>query len=214
LYDIEGATNQDNLLIDAYASLNTHVGYKHRMELMTMEAFPVCGMVTQNNKNKNSYNNNGGNSNNNWYNFNNYYKASSCPQDGTYPFETKFTLEKPDSRLLSWLITGYHGEAVVDIYLERTMDLVGRCHVPMRTRPSYPIPSGMVFTTLLLAASGIFLVYAIVRRKMGGGGLRQKEEQDAHKEVLLSAEEEDQFGQTMDIARKERKEPVVDLVAW
>ena len=223
LYDIEGATNKDNLLIDAYASFNTHVGYTHRMPLLELKSLSVCAM----NNNKNKYN--GGSSSTssttsssssttssssgsgNWYNFNNYYRSSSCPKDGTYPFETMFTLEAPKSRLLSWLATGYHGEATVDFYLERTMDLVGRCHIPMKTKPTLPIPSGMVVTTLLMvigcASLGYFIFWKRRQVKIPKG------KPDDKKEVLLMHEHA--FGKTIDTARsKGRNEPVVDLVAW
>jgi hypothetical protein len=210
LYDIEGATNKDKLLIDAYASLKTHVGYTHRMSLMELKSLSVCAM------NNNNNNKNGGSSSSssssNWYNFNNYYKSNACPKDGIYPFETMFTLDAPKSRLLSWLATGYHGEATVDIYLERTMDLVGRCHIPMKTKPTLPIPSGMIVTTLLMVISCVSLGYYVFwkRRQLK---MMPKRQPDDKKEVLLMHEHA--FGKTIDTARsKGRNEPVVDLVAW
>lgn len=210
LYDIEGATSNDNLLIDAYASFNTHLGFKHRMSLMSlMEAFPVCGMVQKQNSNSNWYSN--------MYNKNG---GSSCPNDGTYNFQTMFALDAPKSRFLSWFMTGYHGEAVVDIYMERTMDLVGRCHIPIKTKPTLPILSGMVSMTLLIVGTIILVSFGLAGKlpkcpplPRSCLGRRRKGGEDDNNDVLLLPYEH-QFGKTIETAKKYRKEPVTDLVAW
>lgn len=216
LYDIEGATEDDVLLVESYASLNTHVGYKHRMDLLPLQTVPVCGMVQQDENGNNIYS-----SVSNWYknNFNNNQNAV-CPQDGQYPFEASFQFQAPKSRFLSWLATGYHGEAVVDIYMQRTMDLVGRCHLPIKTKPTLPLVSGMIAMTSLFVMSLVGLTYLILWGRKGGrsGGYRCLGTKE-NEESLLPNEDDyvtamDEFGVKMETARKQHKRTPQDLVAW
>jgi len=239
LYDIEGATRNDNLIIDAYATLKTPVGYKYHMALMEMQSVPVCAMVKQQNNynNNNNYDNNNNNNNNKWYNYNNYFTWSSCPKDGTYTFKAKFALDKPNSSFLSWFLTGYHGEATVDFYLERSMDLVGRCHIPMKTKPTLPIPSGMIVTLLSVVGLFIYAGLCLYSRRLlccwGNNNRRTKTGKDDKEEKLISVPYEHEFGKKIDLVRKKKaeksaaaasgsgdntdkkkQEAVVDLVLW
>lgn len=139
-----GATNADTVYIHAHANIRTLLGYTHRQVLADMVPMPLCDdSLTANQNNENG----------------------KCPGDGSYSFSTAFTSKAPSSDFGSWLLTGYKGELVVNLYWNSDAKLAGRCHADIATKPSmWAIPSGMLVTLLFLLIVLGYIAYAVTKR--------------------------------------------------
>jgi hypothetical protein len=111
LVDQENATANDAVIIDA--NMYFHMtGYTHEQNLFNAVEMPLChdGL---------------GSDENNQY--------GACPNDGAYTFDTVYNMPEVDSPYFGWAATGWSGEVVLDMYLNSTMDLVGKCTMEVQT---------------------------------------------------------------------------------
>ena len=142
LKDIYGATNYDSISIHAHANVHTLLGYTHRETLANKVQVPLCD---------------------NSYKADQYNQNGNCPADGSYSFATAFQTESP-SEIGGWLLTGYKGEIVLNMYLDSTKELVGRCRVDMKTKPTnWQAPSGKLVSCLVLASLIGGVAYALIK---------------------------------------------------
>lgn len=111
LVDQENATANDVVIMDAnlYFSLT---GYTHSQNLISDLAMPLCNdalLADEGNED------------------------GDCPSDGKYIFDTVYNMPQVDSPYMSWAASGWSGELVLEMYLNSTQDLVGKCTMQVQT---------------------------------------------------------------------------------
>jgi hypothetical protein len=143
LQDAYGATNEDSIVMDAHANIHMLAGYTHHQKLVRMAPVPICGENFEADEN-NQY--------------------GDCPADGSYNFMTSFEGEGPEPGISGWATTGYKGELVVNMYLNSTMQLVGRCRADMKTIPMGMCPSARHISIVCLIAATLYGIYTILKR--------------------------------------------------
>ena len=140
LEDVYGAVNGDYVVMDAHANVHMFVGYTHHQTLVDMHPVPLCG---------------------NDYVADEDNDHGNCPADGTYSFVTSFPTE--EAKWYDWAMTGYKGDLVLDMYLNSTMQLVGRCKGQMKTVSRGIAPSAKHVSVICLLAASVYVVYTIIR---------------------------------------------------
>lgn len=189
LKDIFDATNADSLKIHAHVNLFMLPGFMERQQLMTMATVPLCGSFVNDEYNRYKY----------------------CPADGTYNFDTAFQMEGLND-FVAWLRTGYRGELIVNMYLDTTMSLVGRCTMGIRTKPSVPILSGMLVSTMLILSLCVTIGYMVSRRVRSQGSLRWPQRNSRSEELLPY--DHKLRNKVMPYKLQPKPEPVTEELVW
>ena len=189
LKDVYDATNADSIKIHAHANLYMLPGFLQRQQVLTMATVPLCGSFVNDEYNQYRY----------------------CPADGTYNFDTEFQMESPND-FLAWMRTGYRGEMIVNMYLDTSMKLVGRCTMGIRTKPSVPILSGMFVSTMLILSLSMYIGYMISRRVRPQWVLRWPQ-RNTNTEELLPYNHEFRH-KVLPYKRPPKPEPVTEETHW
>jgi hypothetical protein len=141
------ATEDDILVMDG--TMNFFVsGYTHKQNMISGVPMPVCNnalVADQSNEN------------------------GACPNDGKYKFDTVYNMPKIESEYVGWAATGWSGEVVLDIYLNRTQDLVGRCKLKVETMVTgayeqgafRTMPSAKIVAYTLTSLLGVCLLWCL-----------------------------------------------------
>jgi hypothetical protein len=87
----------------------------------------------------------------------------ACPADGKFGFETVYNVPEVGSEYLAWAASGWSGVMLVEIYLNSTQDLVGRCRMGVNTLVSGSSEGG-AFRTL---PSAKIITYAVLGSLLG-----------------------------------------------
>ena len=89
---------------------------------------------------------------------NSYLEASAdnadgaCPNDGSYRFESVYSMPDSESVFVGWAASGWKGVVTVEAYLVRTNELVGKCSMDVTTMVSGSFENG-IFKTVPSAAT-------------------------------------------------------------
>lgn len=167
--------------------------FVERQQVMTMATVPLCGSFVNDEYNTYRY----------------------CPADGTYNFNTEFEMESPNN-FVSWTRTGYRGQMIVNIYLDSSMKLVGRCTMGIRTKPSIPILSGMFVSTMLILSVCGYIGYVISRRRARSQSnlqLPEHTDSDTKTDELLPYEDKFRF-KVIPYKRQPKPEPEPEDIHW
>lgn len=132
LMDQYGATADDGLLMDA--NLNIYLsGYTHTVNLLDKLEMPLCHSKLTS------------------------YTGNACPYDGEYGFDTLYNMPDLASNFTGWAASGWSGQIAVDMYLNTTEALVGKCTMDVQTMVSGAYENG-AFRTVPSAKTVSFAV--------------------------------------------------------
>ena len=166
--DIFNATADDVLVMDG--TMNFFLaGYTHKQNMISAVPMPIChNSLVADEANE----------------------EGDCPNDGKYKFDTMYNMPNIASDYVGWAATGWSGEFVLDIYLNRTQDLVGRCKLKVDTMVtgSYEqgafrsMPSAKIAAYTISSILGVCLLWCLYNCCCGK---RIQQQRRSREEALL-----------------------------